>query len=458
MNKFLLSLIPSKIRTKFLSSDARTREAAVNSLISLVVKGVTVLCSLIIIPLTINYVNPTRYGIWLTLSGIIGWVHFFDLGLGNGFRNKFAEAKANGNHTLAKEYVSTTYATITCIVVTVFSLSLIGNCFIDWSSWLKVDATYREELSRVFVIVLVFVCSNMVFNLFSTLLTADQKNGYASLIGGIGQILSVLCIWILTKYTSSSLFNLALYYSGIPTIVMLLVSLYMFSFSKYKLYRPSFGTIRPSLIKNILSLGVSFFIIYLCLIAVFQLVNFALSRELGPQAVTQYNIAYKYFNVLYMSITILVTPYWSAFTDAYTLKDYTWMRSTTKMLDKCLLLSVGICMIMLLAASWFYKIWIGNSVAIPYSLSIAMMVMTIASCYGLVYMYLINGIGTVRIQLITYVIAAIISWPGLIVSCRTFGLAGIVIMPTICYIAQALLGKIQLNKIMNQTATGLWIK
>jgi hypothetical protein len=33
---------------------------------------------------------PTRYEIWLTLSSIVGWFSFFDVGLGHGLRNKFA--------------------------------------------------------------------------------------------------------------------------------------------------------------------------------------------------------------------------------------------------------------------------------------------------------------------------------------------------------------------------------
>ena len=78
---------------KLLPSSGRSKDAVNNIALSLVGKAISVLSSLLIVPLTINYVNPTRYGIWLTLSSIIAWVSFFDLGMGNGFRNKFAEAK-----------------------------------------------------------------------------------------------------------------------------------------------------------------------------------------------------------------------------------------------------------------------------------------------------------------------------------------------------------------------------
>lgn len=458
MKGIIAHYLPNYIKEKYTNRDQRTKEAFKQSIISLIVKGVTVLCSLILIPLTINYVNPTRYGIWLTLSGVIGWVHFFDLGLGNGFRNKYAESKAKGNLKLANEYISTSYFCISCIVLIVFIISMIANFFVDWSSILNVDKSYHDELRKVFSVVLIFVCLHMVFSLINTLLTADQKIGYTSLIGGAGQVLSVIVIFILTKISTGSLLNLALYYSGIPTLVVIMVSLYLYSWGRYKENKPSFSRIRFSLIKNIMGLGVNFFIIYICLILVFQLVNIALSREAGPEAVTQYNVAFKYFNVLYMVMTIIVSPYWSAFTDAYTKGDYSWMKSTLRLLEKILFISVISSIIMLCLSSLFYKIWMGDSVEIEFTLSLALMMMTIASNFGIVYMSIINGIGTIRIQLIIYLLFAFSSWPLLVLTVRYGGVPAVVIMPTMCYFIQAIFGRIQIKKLLAGTANGIWLK
>ena len=453
-----ISIIIKKTVNRYKNSNPRTKRAIENSILSLLVKFVSVICSLIIVPLTLGYINPTRYGIWLTLSGIIGWVHFFDLGLGNGFRNRFAEAKAKGDNSLAQEYVSTTYFAIGSIVLVVYSIALIVNHFVDWTDILGVEDSFQEELRKVFAVVLSFICLNMVVNLFATLLTADQKNGYASIIGGAGQVLSVIVIYILTKVSNGSLLNLALYYSSIPCILMLVVSLYMYNFSTYKIYRPTFRRIRPYLIKNLLGLGINFFVIYICMILVFQLVNIVISREIGPEGVSMYNVAYKYFNILYMTIIIFVTPYWSAFTEAYTQHDFSWMKATLKKLDWGLNISVLIAFIMLPIAPLFYKYWIGNQLEVPFVVSFALMALIIATNYAVVYMYIINGIGTIRIQLIAYILSAAISWPILVASCRLFGLPGIVVMPASCYLIQAVLARIQLKKIMDKTAKGMWLK
>ena len=110
---------------RYYDSSNRSKKVLKNIALSIISKGITIICSLLVVPLTINYVNPTRYGIWLSLSSIIGWIGYFDLGLGNGFRNKYAEAKAFGNYILAKQYISTTYLTITIIMSKISDLRLL---------------------------------------------------------------------------------------------------------------------------------------------------------------------------------------------------------------------------------------------------------------------------------------------------------------------------------------------
>lgn len=389
---------------------------------------------------------------------MIGWISVFDLGLGHGFRNRFAESIAKGDEGLARQYVSTTYFIILCIVLILFACMMIINSLVDWTKVLKVDVSYRVELQKVVGVVCVFFCLNMVVRLFSTLLTANQEPGMASLITGIGEICSLVAIFILTKVSSGSLLNLALYYSGVPCFVLLTVSIVAFNFSKYKKYAPNIHQIRTSLIKSVLSIGIQFFFIQLSMIAIFQIINIVLSREIGPLAVTQYNVTHKYYGLLYSALYIIITPFWSAFTDAYTKKDYIWMKSTLNKLEKIWFIAVLVGFVMVLISPYFFKIWLNNTVEIPMSLSVAMLVFLLSQALGNVYMLLINGIGTVRIQLIIYTIFALISWPLLVLSCRLLGLYGILIIPTIVYICQALLGKIQLNKLLNNKATGLWLK
>ena len=436
----------------------RSQKSIINIILSFGAKGITILTQLMIVPLTINYINPTKYGIWLTLSSIIAWIGFFDLGFGNGMRNKVAEAKAKGNVELARQYVSTTYFAIGTIVLCLFGVVQVLNLFLSWPDILKVDAVYTKELRDVFAIITLFFSLNMVFKLFKSLLTADQKPGVVAWIDVVGQILSLLAIYLLTKLSEGSLLKLAIFYSGIPTITIIIVSAYAYRFTSYKEYAPHYKFIKKGLIKDILNIGIQFFIIYLCMLIIFQIINVVISRELGPDAVTEYNIAYKFFNIAYSVMAIILTPFWTAFTEAYHKQDYRWMRKTKTVLERIWLLEIIAVILMVLLSSWFYKVWVGDSVSIDIMLSVCMAIFMLAQSIGSVYMNLINGIGTIRIQLIVYVVFAIISLPLMQYSCRTFGLMGILIAPSLVYVGQALLGKIQIEKILNKTNTGIWNK
>ena len=445
------------LKKRFSQSSQRSQEAIRNIVISMAAKCITVIATLLLVPLTIQYVNATQYGIWLTLSSIIAWVYFFDMGLGNGFRNRYAEAKAANNMILARQYVSTTYFAIALIVGVVFVLLMILNAYVDWTSILKVDALYHDELRNVFCIVCGFFCLSMVANIFAMLLTADQKPGWAAMLNGLGNLGSLLVIFVLTKVSSGSLTNLALYYSGVPCIVMLIGSIIMFC-GRYRNVSPRLRDIRVGLVRDIMGLGLQFFVIYLCMIVLFQIINVVISREIGPYAVTQYNVAHKYFNVLHMLMIIVITPFWSAFTDAYYKRDYGWMRTSLRKLELSWLCAVLGGIVMLLLAPYFYAIWVGESVQLPWQLSLITMMYVLFQTLGGVYMYPINGIGKICVQLIAYLVLALIAWPTMIWGARNWGLVGVLILPSVAFLVQAILGKIQLTKLLSGVQTGIWCK
>lgn len=451
-------MIIDKYRHYWASSSERTKLAAKNIVASFILKIASILTSLMIIPLTINYIDSTQYGIWLAVSSIVSWANFFDLGLANGFRNRFAEAKAKNNIILARQYLSTTYAFIAILMTGVFSCIWVINGHINLASVLNVDETYRDSLHQVFNILAFFFCMNMIANIFIKMLEADQRPAIASAISCIGQLFSLLVIFILTKTTEGNLINLATYFSGIPFFTMGIGSILIFSFTKYKKYRPSFSFVKISLIKDLLGLGISFFVIYLCLIAIFQLMNIVLSRVCGAEAVAEYNICYKYFSIVYMAFVIIVSPMWSAFTDAYTQKDFIWMKNIVCKFERMLFYVLLFCVLMLAVSALAYKIWLGDKIHIGFVLSIFTCGYTFTQVVGALYMHLINGIGTVRLQFIIYLLFAIVSYPLMILCCREFGTYGIVIVPSLVYICQAIIGRKQVRKILNQTATGIWLK
>ena len=224
----ICTYLSSHIASFFSSGSARSIAVKKNIVGSLLLKCISILISLQVVPLTIDYVNPTRYGIWLTISSIIAWLSYFDLGFAHGFRNRFAEARAKGENGLAKEYVSTTYAVLFLLFFIVFLIAFVVNNFLDWGELLNIAPSYNKELQVVFGILACFFCLNIVASVFTTMLMADQKPALASLIQTGGQLLAFIAIYILTKTTMGSLVALAFVFSGIPCFLLILLSVVLF--------------------------------------------------------------------------------------------------------------------------------------------------------------------------------------------------------------------------------------
>ena len=70
------------------SNDQRTNIVKKNIIASLFIKGCSILISLLLVPITLGYVSSELYGIWLTLSSIMLWLNFFDVGFTLGLKNK----------------------------------------------------------------------------------------------------------------------------------------------------------------------------------------------------------------------------------------------------------------------------------------------------------------------------------------------------------------------------------
>ena len=105
---------------------------------------------------------------------------------------------------------------------------LFVNYFLDWSTLLNVSQDYGNELHSVFALLTVILCLNMVAGILTTMLTADQRPAYSALFIVIGQFLSLIVIYILTKITVGRLLYLAFALSGIPLLVLVVDSFIIF--------------------------------------------------------------------------------------------------------------------------------------------------------------------------------------------------------------------------------------
>lgn len=441
---------------KFLTGHERSIRAKKNILASFVLKGISIAVNLLLIPLTIDYLNPTKYGIWITLTSVVAWFHLFDIGLGNGMRNKFAIAKTNGDTQLAKTYISTTYAIITLISVGLFILFNLLNPLINWSQFFNVSENIYELEKLVYIVFTVF-CFQFIVKLINTLFIADQRPAMSNVINTTGSVVSLIIVYILLKTTNGSLLYLGASFSLINVLVPFAFGIWAFNTS-YKKFKPAFRDIDFSKSFELLSLGAKFFVLQGAALIVYMTDNIIITQISGPEEVTPYNIAFKYFGIVTIFFTIITKPYWSAITEAYRKKEINWIKNSIQTAIRFWYLAIFGVAIMLLVAKKVYSVWIGDVVQIPFTLSLIMAIYVIIASHVMIFGNFLNGVGKIKISILLSVFMGVTNIPLSIFFGKYLELGSVGVMLATCVglFVCMLVQPIQYQKIIQAKASGIW--
>ena len=449
----------TKIQGRLFGGHARTRKANKNILFSFVIKGFSIACQFALVPLTLHYLDKERYGLWLTMSSIVGWFSFFDIGIGNGLRNKLSEALAKGDTMMARIYVSTSYACVTMIFLSLMLLFWVVCPMLNWARILNSSPSLAGELGRIMLIVLSFFCLQFILSLIGNILFAHQEPALNNLINPLANILSLITIFILTRTTDSSLFWVSIVFSASPVFVLLVFNA-LFLGGKFRNIAPSWKWVRFSHSKELFSLGLQFFVIQIAFLILYSSANIILTQLFGPKEVTVYNVAYKYFTIALMVNGIITATYWSAFTDAYTRKEFTWISNAIRKLEYVTYFLMGMVILSTLVAGPMFHLWLGNTVEVPVSMRIVMCLYALISLIAAPQHIFLNGTGKIRLQLYTAIFSIVMTIPLALFFCRTLRLGpeGVVLAMTCTTLPVSVLYKIQYSRIIKGKATGVWNK
>jgi len=452
---FSLNTAANRIKSFFSKGETRTLAVKKNILGSFVYKGLSLLISLVLVPLTLGYVSSELYGIWLTLASIVGWMGILDIGFSQGLKNKLTEAIALENWDRGKELVSTTYFVMTAIFIPVGIIMEMIVPFIDWSSFLKISEEYNAEVCLSMQLLVVIFSLHMIVGVLSAIVSAFQRVSLTGLFNVIGHFLALVAIYIMTKSLRPSLPGLALAYSGLPILVLLVASIILFN-GKFKRVAPNLRKIRKKHVGDIFNLGYKFFIIHLQMLVMFQTTNILISRIAGPESVTSYNIAYKYISISLMLFNIVMSPLWPAYTDAFTKMDYRWMKNIYGKMRKLTICVLLMIVVMLLVSPLVYKIWIGEMVIIPYNMTAVVALYTMLMCWNSLQTQLINGSGKIQLQLYLTLMGLVSQIPLALFLGNLVGAEGVIISQIIIISVYAIFLTIQSGKLLNNEAVGIW--
>lgn len=414
---------------------------------SVLYKGGAVAASFLAIPVMISYLGVAQFGVWSTLLTIMSWVVFFDLGVGNGLRNKVAESLATGRHDLAQAYISSAYSMIALVALALWVLFFSLAYAVSWQRIFNTMAIEEHELRYSVQVAMSFMLINFWVGLITALLGAVQKNALVSLGQLFTNVFALLAVYVLSFFKVGCVSTLAWIY-GFALVGGNFILTFWF-YSRYKFLVPGFLLARKH-VTPLLSVGIQFFIIQLAVLVVFTTDKILITQFFGPEHVTEYEVVFKLFSVVTFLHTLISSPLWSAYTDAYHRGDNAWIKKMLRTQLKLYVVVVfGLCCLVFLA-KFIIGVWIGGDFEVSRSLVIFVAVFVAVSTWNNVFAIMLNGVGLVKIQLYTALAAMLVNIPLALLLVKGFGMGvgGVVLAASLSLIFSAIFLPIQVFRLI----------
>lgn len=448
----LLKKIDAKIANVIikLNLGIRSKNLVENFSLNLIYKVTGVFLSFLTLPLLINYLSAEKYGIWVTLISILSWTSLFDIGIGNGLRNKLAICLAKQEIIKAREYITTAYVSLSIIIIVIIIIGVAIIPFINWNKIFNTNLLTQSQFISLNIIVFVLYMINFILSLCNSLYYAIQKSAMTGKRAVINSILVLISIIIVSKFQGGNLVLMSAIYTLSSTVSYIIIT-FLF-FKERPDLSPKFKYFKRSKIKYILNQGIKFFIIQIACIVIFTTDNIIITQVLGPEAVTSYNIAQKLFGIIGTIYTLTLTPLWSAYTEAYSQQDYLWIKKVIKKLNYSMSGVIAGVIVLSLTSNIIIDLWIRKSIYPSKLLILLMSIYTIISTWNNIYAYFLNGIGALNISLFLAVFGGVINIPLSIYFARSLelGTAGVLLGTILSLLPSTILQPIQSYIILNK--------
>lgn len=379
-----------------------------NAFMSGICKPLSMIIGYIYVPIALNYLGVEKYGIWATILTFLSWISYFDIGVGNGLRNKLTEAITEKSYDKGKKLVSSAYAFITIVMIGVIIVFCAFASFADWNRIFGVR-NYAENLKIIVCISVIFVAVNFILSICKNVLYALQKAANVSVMQLVSQILNLCGVLVVKQIMPGNLFCMALIYGLSMTITNLLFSLLLYL--KHKSLTPGIKFVDIKEGKDLTNLGFQFFVIQICALILFTTDSLIISYLYGAADVTPYSTVNKLFLAISGIYTAFLAPVWTATTKAKVEQQWDYLLGFIKkyLLFMAPFVTLALVLIFIFrpVASW----WLGQELYYTYGL------IPLGACYCILTIWcnlfsnVANGLELMKMSITTAIIQAVVNIP-----------------------------------------------
>lgn len=397
-----------------------------NIALGLIYKPVSMILSYLYIPVVLAYLGDEKYGVWATVLSVLSWISLFDIGIGNGLRNKLAENFEHYDSEKTRRYVSSAYIMLSVVVGLLMIVVVTIFGFVNWNFFFKVSKDFDDNLKVVMNISVICMCISFVMSICKSIYLALQKNHITNLMGLVQQALMLASVAMLARISNSSLVYVAIAYGISNLIVEVLFTIKLFKMNAD--FRPNLKYFGKNEAKDTTGLGIQFFIIQIASMILYATDNVIITQICGPAEVTPYTTANKLFSMITAVFSIMIAPYWSAITVRMADNDISGIKKAKKKMQLLWGLAVAGCIALVILFKPIVRIWLHRDMVFQDGLIPLMAVYAVIYTWNAIYSQIGNGLSLMKVSVIIAVVQSTVNVVASVLFGAVFGMGTVGIL------------------------------
>jgi O-antigen/teichoic acid export membrane protein len=373
-------------------------------------KGVAMLVMVLSVSLTLPYLGPERFGVWMTIASFVGMLVFLDLGIGNALTNHVASIAVQGKKEQLAQTISGGLGFLFIVGLSATAVLCTLTAILPWQVIIKVkDPLIRDEILKALYLFSVLFGINLFGLGVQKVFAGLQRSFEAHVVSGLSSTFSLTILWWVARE-----------HAGIT--VLLLATLGCQSLGGFMLLgllkRRSLFQLQGiwcaiAIEKNsLLKIGGLFFVLQIGTMVGWGADSLIISGTVGPSQVAVFSVVQRLFQFISIPLAMANAPLWSAYADAHSRGENTFIRKTlirsiTWTTAGALLGGLFLCLI----GNDLIKFWTGGTIIPALSLVYIYFIWTMCETIGNSFAMMMNGCGVVVPQVIAVLIFVILAVP-----------------------------------------------
>jgi O-antigen/teichoic acid export membrane protein len=422
----LIRLKPFDTSTSEGRSSERLRRVFWTAVMSAIANALNTLTVFASVPLTLRYLGAERYGLWMTITSVVAFLSFADLGVGNVLLNIISEANGKGDIESARKNIASAFYLLVFIALGIALIFTSAYFFINWSAFFNVTSlTAKSEAGPAVTVFLACFLVNLPLSLVPRIRMGYQQGYISGIWLAISNLIGLGLLFVVA-YIRAGLPWLILTIIGTSVLGNVFNGIALFGFQRPDL-APNLRDISYKIAGEIIGVGSLFLILQVTNAITYSADNIIIAQILGPAAVTNYAVPSKLFTLLPLVLYMFLSPLWPAYSEAIARGDENWAKKT---LAKTLLISGVLCFLagifLLIFGKVILDIWTGSKVVFSFSLMLALGVWTTVQAIISALSMFLNALKKIGFQAIFAILTATFSIIAKVSLVNTYGLTGIV--------------------------------